>query len=514
MNKTSRNDVSLSMMCSSSANAAEDQSVTHRPCWHLTAAQKLLGRHSWCRLAIAGLATLSLFAHAETIEIGIGTQNTTTNTVTGGVVIKELKLLEKYLPKTGKYQGVDYKIDWQNFTSGPPVTNGMMANRIQIGMMGDYPLMVNGATGQETKNETQLVAVIAYNAFGSGNGIVVHKDSPFYAIEDLKGKNLSVPFGSAAHGMLLNAMKARGWSENYWNLANQSPEVGTTNLQEKRLDAHADFVPFAELLPYRGFARKIFDGAETKVPTFHGVVVRKDFGEKYPEIVVAYIKAMMEANDWVRKNPKAAAEKIEEWTKIEKEVVYVFLGPGGIHTLDPTIKPKWLETISIGANVLRGLGRLKEFNIQAWVNDKYVKQAFKQRGLDYEKQLASLANYEVSGKDPLCNTAITKPRDGGEIWIEGGDIVPFSSQGCTLLGVRKFTGEGKKIRAVYLYDRGLGIKLFADKAYYSFSDKAGKNAEAIPFLIKKDAQAQAAKSGGNVLTYAEVLGSSPAAGGR
>ena len=174
MNKTSRNDVSLSMMCSSSANAAEDQSVTHRPCWHLTAAQKLLGRHSWCRLAIAGLATLSLFAHAETIEIGIGTQNTTTNTVTGGVVIKELKLLEKYLPKTGKYQGVDYKIDWQNFTSGPPVTNGMMANRIQIGMMGDYPLMVNGATGQETKNETQLVAVIAYNAFGSGNGIVVH----------------------------------------------------------------------------------------------------------------------------------------------------------------------------------------------------------------------------------------------------------------------------------------------------------------------------------------------------
>ena len=64
----------------------------------------------------------------------------------------------------------------------------MMANRIQIGMMGDYPLMVNGATGQETKNETQLVAVIAYNAFGSGNGIVVHKDSPFYAIEDLKVK--------------------------------------------------------------------------------------------------------------------------------------------------------------------------------------------------------------------------------------------------------------------------------------------------------------------------------------
>ena len=34
---------------------------------------------------------------AQTIEIGIGTQNTTTNTVTGGIVIKEMKLLEKHL---------------------------------------------------------------------------------------------------------------------------------------------------------------------------------------------------------------------------------------------------------------------------------------------------------------------------------------------------------------------------------------------------------------------------------
>jgi len=85
-------------------------------------------------------------------------------------VIKEMKLLEKHLPKTGKYQNANFKIDWQNFTSGPPVTNGMMANRIHIGMMGDYPLLVNGATGQQSKNETQLVAIIAYNAHGAGNG--------------------------------------------------------------------------------------------------------------------------------------------------------------------------------------------------------------------------------------------------------------------------------------------------------------------------------------------------------
>jgi NitT/TauT family transport system substrate-binding protein len=192
----------------------------------------------------------------KTIQIGIGTQNTTTNTVTGGVVIKELGLLEKYLPKTGRYKDFEYKLNWQNATSGPPITNGMMADNIQIGMMGDYPLMVNGATGQATNNPTHLIAIIAYNAFGSGNGIVVHKDSPYYDLADLKGKIVSVPFGSAAHGMMLTALQKRGLPPDFWTLVSQSPEVGSTNLQEKRIDAHADFVPFTESLPFKGFCAK------------------------------------------------------------------------------------------------------------------------------------------------------------------------------------------------------------------------------------------------------------------
>lgn len=444
-------------------------------------------------------------ASAETLEIGIGTQNTTTNTVTGGVVLKELGLLEKHLPKTGKYKDFEYKLSWQNATSGPPITNGMMANNIQIGMMGDYPLMVNGATGQATKNETQLVAIIAYNALGGGNGIVVHKESPYYELGDLKGKNVSVPFGSAAHGMMLRALEKRGLPPDFWNLVSQSPEVGSTNLQEKRIDAHGDFVPFAELLPFRGFARKIYDGAETKTPTFHGVVVRKDFGEKYPEIVVAYIEALMEANDWMRKNPKLAAEKIEEWTKINKEVVYIFLGPGGVHTLDATIKPKWVEAVGANYAILQKLNMIKELNIGAWVNDGYVRQAYKELGLDYDKQLASFDTYNVTGTDPVCNAPVNNPAQTGEIWIQGGDIVPFSSPVCTLLGVKKYGAEGRKFNAVYLVDHQLGFKVFADAAFYSVGGQDPKKPDVVPFMLKKDAEDYAAKNGGKLATYTEVL---------
>ena len=450
--------------------------------------------------AIAGLIAES--AHAETISFGIGTQDTTTNTVTTGAVIRQLKLLDKYLPKTGKYEGVTYDIEWQNFTSGPPVTNGMMAGKLQFGAMGDYPLIVNGYTFQSNpESKSQLIAVAAYNLAGSGNGVVVNKDSPYYELSDLKGKIVSVPFGSAAHGMVLKALQDRGWPADYFQLVSQTPEVGATNLREKKIDAHADFVPFAELLPHRGYARKIFDGIETNTSTWHGVVVRTDFAEKYPEIVNAYLKAVIEANDWVRSDPKAAAEKIAEWTGIDKEVVYIFLGPGGLMTVDPTIKPQLVADATTDAKVLQNFGRIKDFDIRAWVNDSYIRKTYAELGRDYDKQLSSTDTYEVKGEDPFCKKAIAEPRKAGEIWIEGGDIVPYSSTACTLAAYRALLQSGKKVAKVYLFDAGRKLKLFADQAFFVSAPSGGSGAIEA-FMLKKDADAQAAKTGGKVLNFA------------
>jgi NitT/TauT family transport system substrate-binding protein len=455
-------------------------------------------------LAAAAAILCASPGNAQTaVTIGIGTQDTTTNTVTTGVVIRELKLLEKHLPKTGKYANVKFQLDWNNFTSGPPVTNGMMANKLQFGAMGDYPLVVNGYTFQSNpESKSQLIAVAAYNIYGSGNGLVVHKDSPYYELSDLKDKVVSVPFGSAAHGMILKAMQDRGWTD-YFKLVSQSPEVGSTNLQEKKIDAHADFVPFAELLPFRGFARKIFDGVETNVSTWHGVLVRTDFAEKYPEVVVAYIKAIIEANAWVRADPKGAAEKIANWTGIDKEVVYIFLGPSGIMTMDPTIKPELIKDAAQDAKVLQNLGRMKEFDVDKWVNDSYVRKAFADLGLDYEKQRASLQDYEVSGQDSFCNKPIAEPRKAGEIWVDGEGIVAFSSTTCTLGAFADLKVKGKKINVAYVYDSARGIKLFADQAFFAVA--ASGKAEITPFLLKKDAEAHAAKVVGKVVGFGDAL---------
>jgi NitT/TauT family transport system substrate-binding protein len=456
--------------------------------------------------AIAATVALgwTVAAGAQTVvKIGIGTQDTTTNTVTSGVVIRQLKLLEKHLPKDGKYANIKFELEWQNFTSGPPVTNVMMANKAQFGTMGDYPSIVNGFTfSTNPESQSRLIAVAAYNQFGSGNGLVVHKESSYFELADLKGKLVSVPFGSAAHGMVLKAMQDRGWPADYFQLVSQSPEVGSTNLQEKKIDAHADFVPFAELLPYRGFARKIFDGVETKLPTFHSVIVRTDFAEKYPEVVVAYIKALVEANAWFRADPKTASEKIQEWTGINKEVVYIFLGPGGNMTTNPTIKPVLIDAAAQDVKVLQNLGRMKEFDVTKWVDDSYIRKAYADLKLDYDAELKSMENYEVKGEDKFCKKSIADPKKAGEVWADGESIEPFSSAACTLGAYASIKAKGKKINMAYVFDTARGIKLFADQAYYSIgSDKTA----IAPFLLKKDAEEYASKNGGKVLGFEDAL---------
>jgi NitT/TauT family transport system substrate-binding protein len=458
-------------------------------------------------IAMAAAAAIAQSAQAETVRIGIGTQDTTTNTVTAGIVIRQLHLLEKYLPTDGKYANIKFQLEWQNFTSGPPVTNAMMANKLQIGMMGDYPLIVNGFTfEQNPDSKSRLIAVAAYSPSGSGNGIVVHKDSPYYDLADLKGKVVSVPFGSAAHGMVLKAMQDRFYPQDFFQLVSQTPEVGSTNLQEKKIDAHADFVPFAELLPFRGFARKIFDGSETNLPTFHGVVVRTDFAEKYPEVVVAYIKAVIAANQWFRADPKAASEKIQEWTGINKEVVYIFLGPDGNMTTDPTIKPTLIDAAAADVKVLQNLGRMKEFDPKKWVDDSYIRKAYAEMKLDYDAELAK-KNYDISGEDKFCKKPIAEPRKSGEVWVDDEGIQPFSSAMCTLAAYADYKGKGKKINVAYVFDTPRGIKLFADQAFYVVG-----GGDIAPFLLKKDAEASAAKSNGKVMGFEDAVKSAVSGG--
>jgi len=90
----------------------------------------------------------------------------------------------------------------------------------------------------------------------------------------------------------------------------------------------------------------------------------------------------------------------------------------------------------------------------------------------------------------------------GEVWVDGEGIMPFSSPSCTLGAYAQYKASGKKINMAYVFDTARGIKLFADQAFYAVGADKG---DIAPFLLKKDAEAFASKSGGKVMGFDEAL---------
>src|SRR5260370_16760458 len=78
-------------------------------------------------LAMALLLPTASPAAAETIDIAIGHQTMCTDTYTGGIVIKELKLLEKHLPHTGNYADPTYNISSAHYPSSLPTTTHILS---------------------------------------------------------------------------------------------------------------------------------------------------------------------------------------------------------------------------------------------------------------------------------------------------------------------------------------------------------------------------------------------------
>ena len=451
-------------------------------------------------LALVLALTLAGTAQAATIRVAIGTQDTTINCATGGLLIRELKLLEKYLPHDGKYKDAQYDIQWKNFTSGAPLTNEMVAGKVDLGAMADFPGAFNGAAFQKAGKQSHFITVLSGSTAGSGNGIVVPKASPVQALSELKGKTISVPFASTAHGMLLRAVKAQGWDpEKDVNIVTQAPEVAGSALRSNSIDAHADFVPFAELFPHHGFARKIYDGSQTNAPTLHGSLVDGEFAKKYPEIVVAYLRAAIEADRLITAEPEKYSRLIAKVTGIEAEVNYLFHGPLGLQTRDFTWKPEYRAAVKTSIETLRLMKRTEtDLDPNTFIQDQYIRAAFKQAGLDYDAHLKNYARLPLVARDAATGKTITDFKRLGQLWVAGEPLVRhYATLEAAFADAAKLEKAGKIVRVIYAHDRNSGLKLFAADAWFVQTRK-----ELASFLLKADADAYAARNGGKVLDYA------------
>ncbi|MDQ1536014.1 MAG: sulfonate transport system substrate-binding protein [Actinomycetota bacterium] len=441
------------------------------------------------------------------VTVTIGYQSKTINTVNAGTLLRSLKLLEKRLQETGKQNGKTYTVVWKDYDTGAPITAQMLAGKIDVGSMGDYPMLINGSkTAKFPDARTELIATTGYNAKGALNSVVVPPSSTARTLADLKGKKISTSFGSAGHGMVVRALKNAGLSPADVTLENQGPSVGSSSLQAGSVDALSQFVAWPGLLVFKGQARLLYDGADVNVPTLHGVVARKAYTGDHPEVIQAFLGSVIDATNYLHAKPLDSAEKVAAATGLPAEVVYLYNGPNGIATFDPTIKPTQKATLKQDLPFLTSIGVLKQqLDVTKFVNDTYLRKAY---GAKYDSGVANNANpAKITGTDATCHRPVTDPATSGEVWLRGETTThPASSPTCLLRAVRSAASGGKQLRAAYVPDASTGTRWFADKSIWVSDPKAPAGARLLPFTTPTGAGAYVAKHPGAItLSYQAAL---------
>lgn len=455
-------------------------------------------------LASAGCSLDSATKSANAVDVVVGYQSKTINTVTAGTLLRAQGYLERRLADITTRTGTKYNVTWQDYDTGAPITAQMVAEKIDIGSMGDYPMLINGSKTQANERaKTEIVSVTGYNPKGGLNMVVVAPNSPAQTLNDLAGKKVSASVGSAGHGMLVQALGKDGIDPTTGvEVLNQQPQVGASSLESGQVQALSQFVAWPGLLVQQGKARLLYDGAELNYPTLHGVVVRRAYAAEHPEVLDAFLQAQLDATDFLNTKPLEAAKIVADGSGLPQEVVYLYNGPGGT-SFDTTLKPSLVEALKGDVPYLKSIGTFADLDVTGFVQDGPLRAAYAARGKDYEAALKATANPSVlGGTDELCQVTVDNPATASELWLDGSDsTTTAASPTCLLKAIRDAQARGAKVRAAYVPDAELGTRWFADKAVW-----IRDGANYLPFGTPAGAQRYThAHPGASVVDYQQAL---------
>lgn len=314
----------------------------------------------------------------ETLTLSIGVQNRTIPAIAAGLIMQRLGLLEHFLPKDGRYSATQYQIRWSDFSTGAPIVEGLHSGQLDIGILGDYPLLLSAVQPENTDaQKTRLVSFVASNPDGSCNAVIVPNQSDLESIEDLRGRVIAVPFNSSAHSMVMRSLQA----------ANLLTDVQLTSLKHPNspksfefpmhlADSYAHFAPFHDVACRQGKFRYLSDQRLDNLPVFYGVVVRAALAESHPEVVIGYLKALTAAQQWYDKTP-AALKLVSQWTQVDPEIIAQILSTtyqhqSGRFFLETGIRSDWLNVHIQQLSQIPGNEQLQAIDLNHWIQPEFI----------------------------------------------------------------------------------------------------------------------------------------------
>lgn len=182
--------------------------------------------------------------------------------------------------------------------AGPAINQALISEELDMGNLGDVPSAVAKAGGAET------VLVDAQFSDYSTH-LVVRSDLNITSVKELKGLKVAVQTGSYMQRILYQILEANGLSADDVELVDMSEVDAANAIAAGSIDATAVSELKGVTLENNGNATLLYDTEgnfeQARIVTW---VVRSEYAEENADILTAYFKALLRAQEYVQEHPE------------------------------------------------------------------------------------------------------------------------------------------------------------------------------------------------------------------
>ena len=247
-----------------------------------------------------------------------------------------IAIVEGMFDKYFGEKGIEYKLTV--FDSGAEANQALASDSIDFATMGN----VNAVTSLARDLGVEMIWI--HEVLGEIEALAVKNDSGINKIEDLAGERVAVPFASTCHYVLLNVLKNAGIEDQVQLLDMKTTEIVAA---WERGDVKAAYLwqpTLGQVLKTGKIIVTSKEMAEEGYITANVELVRKEFSNKYPEVVTSFITLLSEAADIYREDSEKAATIVSKKLEITPEEALSQMQGSSWHTREELLSQDFFGT--------------------------------------------------------------------------------------------------------------------------------------------------------------------------
>lgn len=278
-------------------------------------------------------------------------------------------------------------VKWIPFATGADVLSLFAAKEIDIARFGSSPAVA----GIARKLPIEIISVP--EVIATSERLIGRKSKNINSIKDIEGKTVAYPPNSTAQYALELAIKVNRLDKSKIRLVPLKPADQVAAWKRGDIDAAYVWGPFTQQFEADG-GHEIFVTKQLQKDgylVYNNFVVRKEFAEKYPQLVVKFLRTYQEKIDQYKKDPDGSAQLIAKHLDIPFDTARSVLTgleyPSSTEQLTPAFLGNGATTPTSGiakaakdtANFLVEIGDLRKSDVPESfapaINTSYLKQA-------------------------------------------------------------------------------------------------------------------------------------------